>query len=176
MKATSRRDTEFMARLYERYAGLMFETAYGFNVRKHEAEDIVSESLVALLRNIETLRGLKPKPLSAYIVTCVRRAAINYLSREALRCRKESEAARLSRLPEVDEMPDIGDQRILRAVNGLPPRERACITLKFISDKSNEEIAEETGLSPSGIRKYLSRARKRLKNLLDSEEEGGDAG
>jgi DNA-directed RNA polymerase specialized sigma24 family protein len=40
---------------------------------------------------------------------------------------------------------------------------------------SVDEIAEETGLSPSSIRKYLSRSRKRLKKLLDSEKEGGVA-
>ncbi len=174
MKATARRDAEFMARLYERYAGLMFATAYGFTARKHEAEDIVSESLVALMRNIDTLRRLDQRPLSAYIVTSVRRSAIGYLSREALRCKKESEAARLSRLPDVDQLPDGGDQRVLRAVNELPPRERACITLKFIADKGIEDIAEETGLPPSSVRKYLSRARKRLKKLLDSEGEGGN--
>ncbi len=121
MNATERLDAEFMARLYERYAGLMFATACSFTTRRQEAEDIVSESLMALMRNIDTLRRLESKPLGAYIVTSVRRTAIIHRSREALRRKKESEASRLSRLSGVEEMPDIVDQRILRAGTGCRP-------------------------------------------------------
>ena len=44
-----------------------------------------------------------------------------------------------------------------------------------LSGRSFEETAKRTGLSVATVRKYVSRARKRLKKLLKMEGEGGDA-
>ena len=174
MKKLSRPgDSVFVAELYERHAGLMFKTAYGFGLRKEAAEDVVSTAMLRLMRHADTLSSLSPPRLKAYIVTAVRRTAVERVSREALRRRKEREAA----LDKEDASGADGWlkreelDRVLLAIEELPEKEKACIKLKFLLGKSDEQIALENGISASSVRKYIRRGRKHIRKAI-----GGDGG
>ena len=172
----SAQDGAFIEELYRVYAPLMFSAAYEFSVTKAQAEDIVSQSLLKLMQHVSTLRRLKGGALSAYVYTCARRCAMDYISRETLRSRREREAAKLMRLSDTQASSLDSDTRhVLDAINRLPPREKACLVQRALSGRSFEETAKRTGLSVATVRRYVSRARKRLKKLLKMEGEGGDA-
>ena len=57
--------------------------------------------------------------------------------------------------------------RVVEIIERLPPRERACVKLKYLLDKSSAQIALETDLSPGSVRKYISRALKRIRKELE---------
>ena len=158
--SSEREDGLFLDELYDKYASVMFRTALRFGVSEAAAEDIVSDGMLSLMKNVSTLRKLDGKKLSAYIVTAVRRD-------------REKRAA-LSSLYRADEAPDpydagAGDEldRVVEIIERLPPRERACIKLKYLLDKSSAQIALETDLSPGSVRKYISRALKRIRKELE---------
>ena len=172
MKKLSRPgDSAFVAELYERHAGLMFKMAYGFGLRKEAAEDVVSTAMLRLMRHADTLSSLSPPRLKAYIVTAVRRTAVERVSREALRRRKEREAA----LDREDASGADGWLKreeldtVLLAIEKLPEKEKACIKLKFLLGKSDEQIALENGISASSVRKYISRGRKHIRKAIGGE-------
>ncbi|MBQ4227695.1 MAG: sigma-70 family RNA polymerase sigma factor [Clostridia bacterium] len=168
------KDGAFIEELYRTYAPLMFSAAYEFSVTKAQSEDIVSQTLLKLMKNVSTLRRLKGGALGAYICTCARRCAMDHVSREALRTRREREAASLMRLPDAQALSLDGDtRRVLKAIDRLPPREKACLVQHALSGRSCEEIAISAGLSTATVRRYISRARKRLKKLLKMDGEGG---
>ena len=167
------RDRKYMQRLYERYAGLMFSAALSFGVSEAAAEDIVSAGMLSLMRKVDTLRKLREEKLKAYIVTTVRRTAIAILSRDSLRRAKEIEAAEgdgtergafglAEQLIEEDEL-----DAVLGIIERLPAKERACVKLKYLLDMSDKQIALETGLSPGSVRKYLSRAKEKIRSEID---------
>lgn len=171
--SSEREDGLFLDELYDKYASVMFRTALRFGVSEAAAEDIVSDGMLSLMKNVSTLRKLDGKKLSAYIVTAVRRAAINRISRDTLRRDREKRAA-LSSLYRADEATDpydagAGDEldKVVEIIERLPPRERACIKLKYLLDKSSAQIALETDLSPGSVRKYISRALKRIRKELE---------
>ena len=176
----TRRRKEFIDELYARHAGLMFKSVLDFGVAKTTADDIVSSGLILLMQKADRLMKLNEGKLRAYIVTTMRRAAIDALNRETLRRRKEASACELeySRTDPFTKFEDalFGDDmldRALTAIEQLPPRQRACVKLKYLLDKTDAQIALETGLSKSSIRQYISRARKRLRKELDIDGKGG---
>jgi len=57
----------------------------------------------------------------------------------------------------------------------LRPRERALLWLAHVEGYSHQEIAEILELKPASIRVLLSRARKRLANLVQDEKRAGQA-
>ena len=57
----------------------------------------------------------------------------------------------------------------LEAVLALPPKERTAVHLFYYEGYSTEEIAALTGAAEGTVRSRLSRARVRLKHLLEGE-------
>jgi RNA polymerase sigma-70 factor (ECF subfamily) len=55
------------------------------------------------------------------------------------------------------------------ALAELPPRERACIVLRFYDDLTIPQIAERLGLAQGTVKRYLADASARLATLLDTE-------
>lgn len=170
-------DRSFMEWLYRRYRRLMFATAWGFFRELYTVEDVVSIGCIALMRNVGKLRSMEEPRLRVYIVAAVRSAAINYYNRQKRTVERFAGA-----LPtdiensadgyDLETQFEIEDElkRVLSALNRLPEKERIVMLMKYAEDKKDEEIAEVAGLSPNSIRKYVSRARKRLIQMLDERE------
>jgi RNA polymerase sigma-70 factor (ECF subfamily) len=55
------------------------------------------------------------------------------------------------------------------ALAELPPRERACIVLRFYDDLTVPQIAERLGLAQGTVKRYLADASARLAQLLDTQ-------
>ena len=55
---------------------------------------------------------------------------------------------------------------VRRAIAELPEKEQQVLRLKVLENRTDAEIAAETGLSPGSIRQYLHRARGRLREKL----------
>ena len=168
--------SEFIDTLYSRYAGLMFAAALEFNVSQADAEDIVSSSMLSLMRKADLLMELEEYRVRAYIVKTVRRTAISFLSRDTLRRRKEKAligdivpAGEELRRTDERMTADALLERTLEAIEKLPARQRACVKLKFLLKKTDRRIALDTGLSESSVRKYIGRARKQIRKMLGEE-------
>ena len=64
---------------------------------------------------------------------------------------------------------------LLRAVNGLPPRQRAVIVLRFLDDLSEADTASALGCSLGTVKTHAARALRTLRNCaglqgLNTEE------
>ena len=57
-------------------------------------------------------------------------------------------------------------QQLYLALSTLPPKERAAITLYYLSGYSIKEIAAITEVNADAVKKQLSRGRDRLKQLI----------
>lgn len=56
--------------------------------------------------------------------------------------------------------------RINHALHALPERQRTCVTLHYLLDRSIKEVADLTGVQPSTVRSHLAAARPALQALL----------
>jgi RNA polymerase sigma factor (sigma-70 family) len=68
---------------------------------------------------------------------------------------------------EVDWTP--ATDELVRALRRLPPRMRACVTLRYVDDLANRDIAEAIGCSVKTVENQLRIGRARLRLLLASE-------
>lgn len=102
----------------------------------------------------------------------VRRVAIRMAIREQKRDRLRTVLERAAEKPSADEGADLD---LTGAMNGLSPTQRAVVVLYYYEDRPTAEIVEILGMSQSTVRVHLSRARRRLAELL-REEVGDDVG
>ncbi len=128
------------------------------------AEDIAQEAMSRLDRNWAKVQGLT-KP-GAW----VRRVTINL----ALSQRRKlvAEARAIFRLgaaePALPPAP-ADDAPVWQAVAELPKQQRAVVALRFLEDRTIDEIADILDISPSTARVHLHRARQALRDRLEEE-------
>lgn len=77
-------DRTLIESLYRQHYRLMRTTASRYCQDKMDIDDILSDSLVALIPKVEQLRSMESRAQSAYILTTVRNTAISYLRRRKL--------------------------------------------------------------------------------------------
>lgn len=166
-------DRDYMEWLYKEYHRLMFDTAWHFFTDPATVEDVVSESCLALMKKIPTLRELERNNLGLYIVSTVRNKSLNFLDKQQ---RLNSHVADTEKETietiadsfNVEEKVILKDElfRVWKAICQLPAKERQVIWMKYAMELSDDEIAEKTDLSVNSIRKYISRARERIKAII----------
>lgn len=88
-------------------------------------------------------------------------------------CRGRRQTVPLDQLAEEPAVPGPEtDDTLWRAVEQLPREQREAVVLFYYEDLTTEEIARVTGASPGAVRTRLSRARDKLRNLLEVEHHG----
>jgi RNA polymerase sigma-70 factor (ECF subfamily) len=132
------------------------------------AEDVLQETFVRAWTKLHLFRG------ESLFGTWLHRLAVNVaLSDRRIRVRR---ARFESSLDETAERTAIGhrdvhaaDQRDLeRAIAGLPERARTVLILFDIEGYGHAEIADITGMAEGSSKAQLHRARKLLREVLDS--------
>lgn len=162
-----------MAEIYLHHHRLMRYTARKYIPVEADAEDVVSDALVALHGKINLLRSLEDKPLRAYIVKAVRNTALNaHVARR--RDLQHTVGEAFLDLPggtDVEGQLLLEDElrRVLTAIHALPRKEQDVLWLRTVQGCTDEEIAASTGLSSESIRKYVSRARAKLRTAVYGE-------
>jgi RNA polymerase sigma factor (sigma-70 family) len=133
------------------------------------AEDIVQETFLEAVRSAHTFRG--DAALRTWLCTIARRRLARHYEAE----RRHELAQSGLRLVE-DEPSDeaVGiDQRdeVVRALGALSALHRQVLVLKYLDDRSVEDIAAELGRSRVQVQSLLQRARTGLRRAM----EAGDA-
>ena len=154
-----------------RYVRLAGAIAYGIVGDYEQAADVVQESFLKVHGSLGGLR--EPEKLKGWLHGVVRSCAL-----DALRRRKRGPAAldqiegAEAILPSSLPGPGLGIERaeletgVLRAVRELPEQYREVVLLKYLDERSYQEISETLGLTIETIESRLFRARKILKEKL----------
>jgi RNA polymerase sigma factor (sigma-70 family) len=131
--------------------------------RKDVAEEVVQE---AFLRAREAIGRLDPDEVGPYL----RAAAIN-IWRNRLRRLSLERRLGLDRAPK-DELPYEERDALWRAIRRLPPRQRACVVLRYYADMSERETATALGCAVGTVKSQTSRALRRLGKELEDADRG----
>lgn len=131
---------------------------------EHDAEDILQDVFCKIHSNLNQLKDWDK--LSAWVYQTTRNAVIDYYRRRKI----------LLDIPEFNVSLDSGDiaeninNEILPClnpmVNHLPEKYRQAIRLVYIDGLTQKAMAEKLGLSLSGAKSRVQRAREKLKDLL----------
>ena len=124
------------------------------------AEDIVQDAFLRAWQSLES--GGNVDDFRAYMYRTVRNGCVSYL-------RGVREFVGVEALSDVDEEEvdtSFRDARIWRAIDELPRRCRECFLLSKRDGLSNEEIAEELGISIKTVKNQMTKAYSRLREAL----------
>ena len=129
------------------------------------AEEVVQEAFVRVWRSWDRLRD--PDAARAYLRTTVVNVANSFLRRRTLELRHRFRRADDAVQIDPDERIDL-----LRAVAKLPPRQRACVALRFYEDLSESQTAEVLGISVGAVKSQTYKALRRLETFVGGEDRG----
>ena len=168
-------DRRLVEELYTKHYALMLHRAQSMVRDRQAAEDIVETVMLRLIQRLELLRGCNRASLRSYLVACVRNEAIDRLRREGRFRGPEDSGEKLLRRP--DDAPTaealLIDEARVQAVAGalerLEDRERLALRLKYYDQMTDAAIAKLFGMSRSGVRKVIDRARRHVGALLKAE-------
>lgn len=139
---------------------IAYRTALGITRDPHQASDIAQDVVVKALRHRLTLRD--PNALTAWVHRTTVRTAI-----DAHRTRQRQRTAEASYADEPRYEDGAESSEALRNVLDLfaplPDRQRAAMTLRFVHDLPDREIARALGCRTGTARSLLSRATATLR-------------
>jgi RNA polymerase sigma-70 factor (ECF subfamily) len=139
---------------------------------RHEAEDVAQEAYLRVHRSLRTFRG--DSSFQTWLYRIVANTAMTHL-------RKRGRFGDLADEPETvlrlaDSRPPEGEvhtDHVRVALNALSDAQRVILLMKDAYGFSCREIADEMGVSEGAVKVRLHRARRRLKDSLYGQAQGG---
>jgi RNA polymerase sigma factor (sigma-70 family) len=138
-------------------------TAMGVLGDAEAAADVAQEVAITAVRRAASLRD--PAALDGWLHRIAVRAAL----REARRAgrRRAAERAGHDPRPAADDAA-LGDA--LAVLEGLPARQRAALTLRYVHDLPDAAIARALRCRPGTVRSLLSRGRDAVRAALEDDQ------
>lgn len=132
----------------------------------HEAEDIVQEVMIRLWTRRNRLQEYKSVEAFAMVITknlCLDKLKLKSNKSEELTWRNELYT---DKNPYVQMETSDSYNKIRELIDQLPEQQRMIIHLRDVEGYAYDEIAELTGLTENTIRVNLSRARKKIREIM----------
>ncbi|MGB0178002.1 MAG: RNA polymerase sigma factor, partial [Owenweeksia sp.] len=164
-----RKDEKAFAEVFRQYSGMVFSTALGLVQNHEEAEDLVQDTFVEVLRSIKGFEGKSSLKTWLYRLTITK--CLDHL-RAQKRHKRGGLFSFLSFRNDQSWMhrPDFNHPGVLlenkeraailfKAISRLPENQKVAFTLSKIDDKSYQEIAEIMQCSAGAVESLLHRAK-----------------
>jgi RNA polymerase sigma factor (sigma-70 family) len=160
--------------LFERHVEAVWNHAYRLTGSWSRAEDLASMTFLTAWRKRDQVALIRDSALPWLYAVCANLARSEYRSTTRF-------LSALRRLPVVESVDDhadrvagrIDDNRRLRDVLGaiaqLPRSEREAVELCLVGQVSTEDAAALLGVAEASVRSRISRARARIRTLLEDE-------
>lgn len=166
-------DQQAMAQLYQETSPRVYALALRLTGNPDQAMDVVQESYLSALQNLESLRN--PEAFLSWIFQIAANRCRKVLRREGRFVspggEDEEEQDYFDAIPDPnealipEEAADIGETRrlVMELVNQLPEAQRECVILYYFSQCSVEQIARLQACTEGTVKSRLNYARKKLK-------------
>ncbi len=167
-------DHQAQFRIYKLYYKAMYSTALRIVKTSQEAEEVMQDAFLSAFEKIGEFKG--EVSFGAWLKKIVINRSLDLLRKKKILFDDLEEADTAVATEEIsdDEQYTMIDvQRIKAALKQLPEGYRTILSLYLFEGYDHEEIAGILGISPVTSRTQYSRGRKKLKELLEKEEDHG---
>jgi RNA polymerase sigma-70 factor (ECF subfamily) len=166
-------DTEAFAPIVSRYGKPVFALIVRVVGSREDAEELAQDVFLKALRSLRSFRG--DSSFGTWLYRIAWNMALSAKRKKTPEAPAFDEEALLN-VP--DETPEPGDddpteERVAalhRALELLPPDERAIIGMFYRDDRSIAEIAAITGMNEGNVKTKIFRIRRRLQVLMEKEK------
>jgi RNA polymerase sigma-70 factor (ECF subfamily) len=166
VKAVLSGDKHVFAELVRRYERPVRAVALDVVGNYHSAADVAQDAFV---RAYERLAGLrKPESFGPWLMKITRRCALDSARRKPKETPLDTKIA--ARIENPNGQLGEDKQRLLAAVVKLSKAEKQVVMLRYFGENSVNDVANMLGRNVGTVTKQLSRARTRLRKILERSE------
>lgn len=142
----------------------MYSLAFSIVRNNHDAEDIISESILRAYKSLDVLKD--DKQFKPWMLRIVHNTAVEFIRKNTkiLLAEEMEDAAVDAKDNEIVSRLALRD-----AVESLRQPYRTVVVLFYYEDLSIAEIAKVTGANAGAVKKQLSRARNMLQKILKED-------
>ncbi len=156
-------DPQALQILYHRYLGRVYGYAAARIADQHDAEDVVSEIFLRVVKHLPQLRNQQHLSFAAWLFTIARSVVSDHYRRngnEQALLDLDTAAPLVAAEPTPDRLVSQQEDaaHLLALVGGLTDRKREVIMLRYYGGLHNHEIASVLGIGEKTVSAYLSRA------------------
>lgn len=175
MERLHRREESALQEIRSAYGGICWQTAYRILENSEDADECVNDMLMDVW---DSIPPQLPDSLQAYVVTLVRRRAIDCLRRERSRKRGTQFAQALDELAEVLPSGELVEetvehhelmQALQTFLNAQKPEICRMFLERYYLAESVQTIAETHHIHETNVRVTLLRTRRKLRAYLEKE-------
>ena len=165
-------DREFMKAFFLQYERLIRSEIFKFTSEPADIEDIMQTVLVKLIEKVRLLRSMERNPRVNYLITTIKNTSINMVCRKRKIDSLDDEDLFEKYQPQapesVEEMVFRRDSvsRLSEVWAMLDEKSRFLLRSKYFLGMDQEEIAAALNIKPDSVRMEMSRARKKMRELL----------
>ena len=160
--------------LVDRYMRAAYSVALSVTGRHEDAEDAAQEAFMVALQRLDECRS--PDRFAGWLMTIVRNRSRNLVRREVLRGTDAVPPGASAKGPTPERAAEQIEleERLSRALGGLPEVQREIVLLHDLEGWKHREIAERLGIPSGTVRSHLHFARKALQKDLSLCEHRAD--
>lgn len=134
-------------------------------------DDLVQDTYLAVLRRIQSGRGLDAELGVGYLITTCRNRFLDGVRSEHRRARRELSVVTADRSGgATTDAPAAFDEIATARLAELPDDQRAALVLRYVDDWSIGEVARHLGRSEAATESLLARARAAMRRLMQAHE------
>lgn len=164
LRLASQLDVEALAEIYDRYSPVLYAYALRLLNDPALAEDCVAETFARFLKSLQ--KGLGPRNhLRAYLYRITHNWIID-LYRSPQQTSALTETLPGEEFTEEEAAKHVRQKQIREAIRYLAPDQQKVISLKYLEDWSNDEIAKVLHKPVGAVKAIQHRALVNLKKLL----------
>lgn len=170
-------DRSFMESLFNSYQRLIYQKINRIVHDDWLTEDLLQTTIVNLINNLQNIRDLDERTLTAYICISAEHIAISELRK---RKRKHqlwfddlsvAENQADNNTPEIIILKSEDNKAFVHVWNKLDSRSKYLLRSRFILKKDYSEMAQELNIKPESVRMAITRAKRVAINLWKQEFE-----
>ncbi len=176
-------DRDFVEKIFEKYHKYIYEIAFNILHNHQDAEDIVDEVMIKIIKNIEKFLHASENEIKAQIVIYGRNTAINLYNKNKRRIKHKVNYTYVNEDGEIEEI-EIEDpsesmaelvirketvEIVQRYLQQLSVEHRDAIKLVYALGYSNVEAAKVLEITPNAFGLRLYKAKKKLLELAGGE-------
>lgn len=154
-------------RLYDGYKQTMYYAAYQILQDVHMSEDAVHQAFLRLVDHLDKIDESDCHKTRGFLVIITKHIAIDIYRKNKREQTLSFDELEFSIADTAGQMDDADE--ISRAIARLPLNYAAVLTLKFSHGYTDREIAQMLHITEEAVRKRISRAKKKLAEILEKD-------
>lgn len=162
VQACRRGDAKAQRQLYDLMAPMALGVCMRYTRDRDTAQDLMQDGFIRVFENLSRLR--KPESLGPWVYQVMVNRCINHCRREARHLSLDDTQPPAVTLP----LDPFAEEEIVAAIQQLPPQQRLTFNLVEVEQYSYSEAAAHLKCSEHTVRATLSRAKTRLKQILNT--------